>query len=107
MKTYKHIIFTAIALSLVALFAANQVIAHGESSDFAAGKEAGYVQALNDSTSSICYISKGDVDNEVKKSSEMHTAKLMNDNSSDDFIKGFQASYESNRLTRINVNCGT
>ena len=107
MKTYKHIIYTAIVLSLVALFAANQVIAHGESGDFTAGKEAGFVQALNDSGSGMCYLPGGDVTSEVKKASESHASKLMNDNKSDDFIKGFQASYERNWLSRIDTNCGT
>ena len=107
MKTHKNIIYTAIVLSLVALFAANHVIAAGESGDFAAGKEAGFAQALNDASTGICYLSSSTVDNEVEKATKMHTANLMNDNRSDDFIKGFQASYSRNWLSRITVNCGT
>ena len=107
MKPYKHIIYTAIVLSLVAFFAANQVAAYGEGNDFTAGEDAGFVQALNDSNHSTCSVRSDEIKAESKKVSEHHAANLMNDNRSEDFINGFQAAYEKNWLIRADVNCGS
>ncbi len=107
MKTYKNIIYTAIVISLVALFAAGQVAAYGEGNDFTAGENAGFVQALNDSNHSTCAVRSDEIKAESKKASEHHASRLMTDNRSEDYINGFQAAYEKNWLMRADANCGS
>ncbi|MCP3953078.1 MAG: hypothetical protein GY697_12800 [Desulfobacterales bacterium] len=117
MKPYKHIIYLATALSLLAFFVTSASadrdfpgnrggVTHGMSHAFNAGEKAGYTQALSEFSQYQCTVNTGDLDAKTRAASEDHAARLMNNNKTDDYIRGFQSAYVNNWHTRMRTNCG-
>ena len=105
MKIFKLTFYTTITFILVSLFAVSPVIGHGMSSDFYSGQKAGIEQVGKDNKFGTCMIGFNSLDNELEKARGYHVAKLMSDDRSDDYIKGFKAGYERTWQTRLDINC--
>ena len=118
MKPDKRFIYTAIVLSLVAFFVTSANadrdfpgnrggVTHGMSHAFNAGERAGYDQALSEFSKYQCVVNIGDLDARTRAASKDYAARLMNDNKTNDYIRGFQSAYVDNWHTRIRTNCGS
>ena len=107
MKNIKNLILAASALLLVALFTMAPAGAYDKTNDFYQGQKAGFAMALDDTAVKNCIVGFESIENLAREGSAQYINKLVDQDRSDDYIKGFRMAYESNFARQVDTNCGS